>query len=151
MSLKPRRILFDEVWGCLRKTVEEVITLKTVNRDDWNNSFKWDFFCFLFRRWTSRFSFSMWHNFICLITDQFSLSSDVYSICVAYPDPLADRLYSETKLFLENHVKTQLEVFGVYMMEVNDTDNSQNQLLHNYFNAWKNYSQGLEYLNFLYL
>lgn len=40
MSLKPRRILFDEVWGCLRKTVEEVITLKTVNRDDWNNSFK---------------------------------------------------------------------------------------------------------------
>lgn len=80
-----------------------------------------------------------------------SLSSDVYSICVAYPDPLADRLYSETKLFLENHVKSQLEVFGVYMMEVNDTDNSQNQLLHNYFSAWKNYSQGLEYLNFLYL
>lgn len=77
--------------------------------------------------------------------------SDVYSICVAYPDPLADRLYSETKLFLENHVKTQLEEFSVYMMEVNDVNNSQNQLLHKYFSAWKNYSQGLEYLNFLYL
>lgn len=77
----------------------------------------------------------------------------MYSICVAYPDPLADRLYSETKLFLESHVKHQLEEFGVYM-EVNDgvytTDNS-NQLLYKYFNAWKNYSQGLEYLNYLYL
>ena len=77
--------------------------------------------------------------------------SDVYSICVAYPDPLADRLYSETKLFLENHVKSQLDEFGVYMMEVNDTESSQNQLLHKYYSAWKNYSQGLEYLNFLYL
>lgn len=40
MSLKPRRIQFDEVWGCLRKTVEEVITLKHVNKDAWNSSFK---------------------------------------------------------------------------------------------------------------
>jgi hypothetical protein len=40
MSLKPRKIVFDEVWGGLRKTVEGVITLKSVNRDDWNNSFK---------------------------------------------------------------------------------------------------------------
>lgn len=79
------------------------------------------------------------------------LRSDVYAICVAYPDPLADRLYSETKLFLENHVKKQLEDFGVYMMETNDNDSSQNQLLHKYYSAWKNYSQGLEYLNFLYL
>ena len=30
--------------------------------------------------------------------------SDVYSLCVAYPEPLADRLYAETKKFLENHV-----------------------------------------------
>lgn len=80
------------------------------------------------------------------------LFSDVYSICVAYPDPLADRLYSETKLFLESHVKTQLENFHEHMMDsMNDTDNSQNQLLHKYYSAWKNYSQGLEYLNFLYL
>lgn len=79
------------------------------------------------------------------------LFSDVYSICVAYPDPLADRLYSETKLFLESHVKTQLEKFNEHMMEVNDADHSQNQLLHKYYCAWKNYSQGLEYLNYLYL
>lgn len=94
----------------------------------------------------------MWHNFLRLIcSDLLYPSSDVYSICVAYPDPLADRLYSETKSFLENHVKSQLEDFGVYMMEVSDTDSSQNQLLHKYYGAWKNYSQGLEYLNFLYL
>ncbi|CRK97842.1 CLUMA_CG011218, isoform A [Clunio marinus] len=115
MSLKPRRILFDEVWGCLKTTVEKVITLRAVKKDKWNDSF-----------------------------------NDVYSICVAYPEPLADRLYTETKLFLENHVKSQLDDFGVYMMEVNDTDNSQNQLLHKYYSAWKNYSEGLGFLNSLY-
>lgn len=75
----------------------------------------------------------------------------MYSICVAYPDPLADRLYSETKIFLENHVDSQLVDFEMYMKELNDTESSQNQLLHKYYSAWKNYSQGLEYLNFLYL
>jgi cullin 2 len=72
--------------------------------------------------------------------------SVVYSICVAYPEPLADRLYSETKLFLENHVKSQLEEFGSFM----EVDNEQNQLLHKYYESWKNYSQGLSYLNSLY-
>lgn len=81
----------------------------------------------------------------------FTPFSDVYSICVAYPDPLADRLYSETKIFLETHVDSQLVDFEMYMKELNDTENSQNQLLHKYYSAWKNYSQGLEYLNFLYL
>lgn len=83
------------------------------------------------------------------VIEPFSFS-DVYSICVAFPDPLADRLYSETKLFLENHVKSQLEEFGVYMMEVNDSESTQNQLLHKYFSAWVNYSKGLGYLNCLY-
>lgn len=89
------------------------------------------------------------HNYSC--SASISPFSDVYSICVAYPDPLADRLYSETKLFLENHVKSQLEEFGTYTMETSDMEGSQNQLLNKYYIAWKNYSQGLEYLNFLYL
>lgn len=58
MSLKPRRIQFDEVWGSLRKTVEEVISLSPVNRNAWNNSFKWVriFFCFLsLSRWFAIF------------------------------------------------------------------------------------------------
>jgi hypothetical protein len=35
--------------------------------------------------------------------------TDVYSLCVAYPEPLADRLYGETKKFLEEHVELLLE------------------------------------------
>ena len=34
---------------------------------------------------------------------------DVYSLCVAYPEPLADRLYNETKAFLEDHVSNLLK------------------------------------------
>ena len=30
--------------------------------------------------------------------------SDVYALCVAYPEPLGERLYAETKKFLEDHV-----------------------------------------------
>lgn len=77
--------------------------------------------------------------------------SDVYSICVAFPDPLADRLYTETKSFLENYVKSQLDEFNCYMNEMSDGENSsENQLLYKYYSAWKNYSKGLQYLNFLY-
>lgn len=74
---------------------------------------------------------------------------DVYSICVAFPDPLADRLYVETKSFLENYVKSQLDDFHYYMNEINDGENS-NQLLNKYYCSWQNYSKGLQYLNYLY-
>lgn len=30
---------------------------------------------------------------------------DIYALCVAYPEPLGERLYTETKIFLENHVR----------------------------------------------
>ena len=30
--------------------------------------------------------------------------SDVYALCVAFPDPLTDRLYESVKKFLESHV-----------------------------------------------
>lgn len=83
---------------------------------------------------------------------QSSPRRDVYSICVAFPDPLADRLYAETKTFLENYVKSQLNEFNCYMNDMSDGDNSsENQLLYKYHSAWKNYSKGLEFLNFLYL
>ena len=38
-----------------------------------------------------------------------SCRPDVYSLCVAYPEPLADRLYNETKAFLEDHVSNLLK------------------------------------------
>lgn len=78
--------------------------------------------------------------------------SDVYSLCVAYPEPLADRLYNETKQFLENHVQNILATQVVRSdanMETNDGDNQT--LLQRYYSAWMEYSQGVEYLNYLYL
>lgn len=42
-------------------------------------------------------------NFLTCITD-------VYALCVAYPEPLGDALYLETKKFIEEHVKKLYEV-----------------------------------------
>ncbi|KAK0166523.1 hypothetical protein PV328_004935 [Microctonus aethiopoides] len=68
--------------------------------------------------------------------------SDVYSLCVAYPEPLADRLYNETERFLDNHVIQLLErVRG----------QGENGLLQAYHRAWNEYSQGINYLHRLYL
>lgn len=39
MSLRPQKIEFDVVWGCLRQTVDKVLKLNRVERDDWNSSF----------------------------------------------------------------------------------------------------------------
>lgn len=78
--------------------------------------------------------------------------SDVYSLCVAFPEPLADRLYNETKQFLENHVQNILSTQVVRSDTDIDSDDSENQtLLQRYYSAWMEYSQGIEYLNYLYL
>lgn len=37
-------------------------------------------------------------------------TSDIYALCVAYPEPLGERLYTETKVFLENHVQQLYKV-----------------------------------------
>lgn len=68
--------------------------------------------------------------------------SDVYSLCVAYPEPLADRLYNETKRFLGNHVAQLL-------IEVKKAGESG--LLLAYHRAWTEYSKGIDYLHRLYL
>ena len=67
--------------------------------------------------------------------------ADVYSLCVAYPEPLADRLYVETKTFLENHVNSLREEVG---------KGGEQTLLKNYFEAWQKFSQGINYLHMLY-
>ena len=36
--------------------------------------------------------------------------SDVYALCVANPEPMADKLYGATRLFLEAHVSNLLSV-----------------------------------------
>jgi len=68
--------------------------------------------------------------------------SDVYSLCVAYPEPLADRLYIETKKFLESHVSQELD-------KVKKA--GEKNLLSSYHDSWKQFSRGIDYLHKLYL
>ena len=39
--------------------------------------------------------------------------SDVYAVCVANPEPMADKLYTATKHFLEAHVQELYKVLTV--------------------------------------
>ncbi|KAG6443906.1 cullin-2 [Manduca sexta] len=74
--------------------------------------------------------------------------SDVYALCVAHPEPLADRLYDETRNYLEEHVSGLLQrVHGTTSLEQNDHNDG---LLTRYVIAWREYSQGVAYLNSLY-
>ena len=61
---------------------------------------------------------------------------------MAYPEPLADRLYNETEKFLDNHVAQLL---------VKVQASGENGLLQSYHRAWTEYSQGITYLHQLYL
>ncbi|CAG7835527.1 unnamed protein product [Allacma fusca] len=68
--------------------------------------------------------------------------TDVYSLCVAHPDPFTNQLYSETKEFLTRHVQSLRE--QIIQFE-NNSD-----LLKVYHEMWIKYSQGVSYLNKLY-
>ncbi|XP_025833506.1 cullin-2 [Agrilus planipennis] len=67
--------------------------------------------------------------------------SDVYSLCVAHPEPLADRLYAETKQYLIDHVAKLLNKIQ---------EGGESQLIRNYFYYWSQYSEGAGYLHKLY-
>ena len=62
----------------------------------------------------------------------------MYSLCVAYPEPLADKLYSETKKFLEEHVAATL---------VKVRSGGEQNLLGNYHDAWEEFSVCSEITN----
>ena len=66
----------------------------------------------------------------------------MYSLCVAYPEPLAEELYLETKKFITKHVNNLLE---------NVKSQGDNNLLKSYYNCWLKYSQGINYLHKLYV
>lgn len=106
MTLRPERIDFDHTWSRLRQTLESVIKVRRVTRNEW----------------TERFT-------------------DVYKMCVAIPVPLCDKLYLETKSFIEQHVQ---QLYG----EVCRAESGQ--LLRVYYDHWINYKRGIDYLNDLY-
>ncbi|XP_045466158.1 cullin-2 [Harmonia axyridis] len=68
--------------------------------------------------------------------------SDVYALCVAHPEPMADRLYQETKRYLIDHVTLLLQKV--------QNDGEEN-LIKNYHHYWSHYSVGSQYLHSLYL
>lgn len=67
--------------------------------------------------------------------------SDVYSLCVAFPEPLAERLYTETKKLLETHVRN---------LYTEVSKQSEENLLVEYHRYWIQFSKGTQYLNNLY-
>ncbi|XP_051465628.1 cullin-2 isoform X2 [Apus apus] len=66
--------------------------------------------------------------------------SDIYALCVAYPEPLGERLYTETKIFLENHVRH----LHKRVLE------AEEQVLIMYHRYWEEYSKGADYMDCLY-
>ncbi|XP_078482261.1 LOW QUALITY PROTEIN: cullin-2 [Ciona intestinalis] len=66
--------------------------------------------------------------------------SDIYSLCIAYPEALGESLYKETKTFLSSHVQHLCK----------DVCAHETDLLSSYAKHWKTYSQGAMYLNLLY-
>lgn len=72
------------------------------------------------------------------------LFSDVYALCVANPDPYAERLYLATKDWLEMHVR-DLCVRVTQQGMVCDGG-----LIQAYYQAWTEYSRGVTYLTSLY-
>ncbi|XP_076654096.1 cullin 2 [Halictus rubicundus] len=68
--------------------------------------------------------------------------SDIYSLCVAYPDSFENELYNETEKFLEEHVYQLLSTVSAQ---------NESNLLQAYHRAWCEYSQGTKYLHRLYL
>ena len=119
MSLKPKRVDFNSTWKDLKETVKGVITFSNVPRAVWNDRFSGIFFVIFSKQ------FGLQIFYISFI------SSDVYSLCVAYPEPLADKLYSETKKFLEEHVAATL---------VKVRSGGEQNLLGNYHDAWEEFS-----------
>lgn len=90
---------------------------------------------------------------------------DIYALCVAYPEPLGERLYSETKVFLENHVRQLFKVRRSWLRPVFNCGyvaslrcvcvlqrvlESEEKVLVMYHRYWEEYSKGAEYMDCLY-
>ncbi|RWS21681.1 cullin-2-like protein, partial [Leptotrombidium deliense] len=68
--------------------------------------------------------------------------SDVYKLCVACPEPLCDRLYNETRAFLNEHV--------INLCKTIVANAPNGELLVAYHQQWLVYKDGVNYMNKLY-
>ena len=73
--------------------------------------------------------------------------NDIYSLCVAHPEPLAAKLYQATKEYLNQYV--------IKSLSAGPTDSTKTpkeglQLLIDYYLLWKKYTNGIGSLNKLY-
>ncbi|PWA24609.1 hypothetical protein CCH79_00016298 [Gambusia affinis] len=75
-----------------------------------------------------------------VMLDYVERATDIYALCVAYPEPLGERLYTETKVFLENHVRQ------LYKKVLE----SEEKVLVMYHRYWEEYSKGADYMDCLY-
>ncbi|KAM6104417.1 cullin-2 isoform 5-T7 [Theristicus caerulescens] len=75
--------------------------------------------------------------------------SDIYALCVAYPEPLGERLYTETKIFLENHVRHLHKRVCVCPPSQRVLE-AEEQVLVMYHRYWEEYSKGADYMDCLY-
>lgn len=98
-------------------------------------------------------------------------ASDIYALCVAYPEPLGEKLYTETKIFLENHVRTlyKASAYGtknniffhscvvllfitlvILIFVFQKVLESEEKVLVMYHMYWEEYSKGADYMDCLY-
>ena len=73
--------------------------------------------------------------------------SDVYKLCVAFPEPLGDKLYAEIRSFLHDHVSSLYED----VIDNSYPQGTRESLLICYHSHWLRYKQGVSYLNKLYM
>lgn len=88
-----------------------------------------------------------------------SNTSDIYSLCVSYPDCHLDKLYNSTYDLLVDHV-TQLRRVRVSHYPPVSTEvilllqklsqGDMYNMLQLYADSWENYREGAQYLNVLY-
>lgn len=112
---------------------------------------------------------ALFHVFLFILTYE---TSDIYALCVAYPEPLGERLYTETKVFLENHVRQLYKVstckntcafsfiscrcFSCSVTAVKlvcvfqKVLDSEEKVLVMYHRYWDEYSKGADYMDCLY-
>ena len=72
------------------------------------------------------------------------IDRDVYTLCVAHPEPYTLELYDHTRVFLQKHVQ------GLLLQIQLEPEAEQSRLLRRYHEMWIQYSQGVDFLNKLY-